>query len=378
MSFAKRILVLWLAVIAVVGISYSLPHFEITAIQFLGNSLQFLLLILSIVLVRYETVRKTKFIFVNFAALFAMAIFFHVYNFVGTAFFVGDPKARLYYFQYVSHALYFFLLAFAICYVTIDLLFRDFKIIQKYLLTIAIVGGFFAYYYYPQLADSQYLYKTHEIAEWKELDKASAQYAREFETIPAHTELASYMKNVEAPYLNALPETDRVQRVEELYPYLSGSNYKNLLLKPIYLSSIYMCVLTVSLILLFFGYQYKKDPPQGAYIEKMMFFFLMFCTLEVFHAWTFIKTIEWQNALQIFEIGQFLSAAVLGIIAVFFALRLRFIRSAYGEFYEHEIVESPSTITRWRDSLDNLVIAHFFKRNTLVGRMLVDPKLKTK
>ncbi|MEK7250960.1 MAG: hypothetical protein AAB209_11125, partial [Bacteroidota bacterium] len=167
-------------------------------------------------------------------------------------------------------------------------------------------------------------------------------------------------------------------RVEDLYPYLSGSNYMTLLLKPIYLNAIYMCLLGVGLILLFFGYQYKKDPPQGAYIEKMMFFFLMFCTLEVFHAWSFIKTIEWQSSLQIFEIGQFLSAVILAIIAIFFALRLRFITSPSGEFYEHEIVESPSSVTRWRDALDNLVIAHFFRRNELVGRFFVDPKLRTK
>ncbi|MEK7672105.1 MAG: hypothetical protein AAB344_07800, partial [Bacteroidota bacterium] len=181
-----------------------------------------------------------------------------------------------------------------------------------------------------------------------------------------------------AAILNHLSETERVQRVVDLYPYLSGSNYMTLLLKPVYLNAIFMCVLGVGLILLFFGYQYKKDPPQGAYIEKMMFFFLIFCTLEVFHAWSFIKTVEWQAFSDYVIIGQYLSAAVLACVAVLFGLRLRFITSASGEFYEHEIVESPSSVTRWRDALDNLVIAHFFRRNELVGRFFVDPKLRTK
>jgi hypothetical protein len=365
-------------VIAILQVSLFLPHYEVTAVGFLSNALQFILLILSLYLVKYESVKKTKLIFVNFAALFGMAFLFYLYNFVGTMLFTQEPMARHYYFQYVSHALYFFLLAFSICYVTLDVLFRDFRVLQKYLLTFAIVGGFFAYYYHPYFSDPRYLYTTDEIAEWKELDKANSTLQSQSGIAPTFADLSAYLSHVDGSVLARLDEGARHQRVEALYRYLDGSNYKNLLFKPLYLNSIYMCVLAVGLILLFFGYQYKKDPPQGAYIEKMMFFFLMFCTLEVFHAWSFIKTIEWDASLQIIEIGQFLSAFVLAIIALFFALRLRFITSVYGEFYEHEIVERPSSITRWRDSLDNLVIAHFFKRNELVGRMLVDPKAKSK
>jgi hypothetical protein len=47
-----------------------------------------------------------------------------------------------------------------------------------------------------------------------------------------------------------------------------------------------MSVIGIGFILLFFGYQYMKDPPQGAYIEKMMFLFLLFCSMEILHAWS--------------------------------------------------------------------------------------------
>lgn len=382
MSLSRKILLIWFMMITGFLVSFALPHWEATistfVASFLSYSLQALLFVISLYLMKHETVKKTKFIFLNFAAFFAVSFLFHLYNFVGTVLFSHEPLARHYYFQYVSHGLYFLLLAFSICYITMDVLFRDFKVYQKYLLTFAIVGGFFSYYYQPYFSNPKYLYTTNEISEFRELDKASAAFEKQFGAVTTREELIGYLPQTGSTVLNSLNETERNQTVRELYPYLSGTNYMILLFKPVYLNAIYMCVLSVGLILLFFGYQYKKDPPQGAYIEKMMFFFLIFCTLEIFHAWSFIKTIEWQAFAEYVIIGQYLSATVLICVAVLFGLRLRFITSVYGEFYEHEILESPSSVTRWRDALDNLVIAHFFKRNELIGRFFVDPKLRMK
>lgn len=371
MSLFKKIILVWIAVLGVFGFSLFLPHHNPKIGSFISYSLQALLLILSLHVMRRERVNKNKFIFLNFSLFFGVSILFHAYYFVGTIFFVGNTMAPLYYFQYISAGLYFFLLAFAIGYLTIDLLFRDFKIFQKYLLALAIVGGFFSYYYHPYFSNPNYLYTTNEIREWKELDAVNSDFAGQ--TLSIVELVTSLSKTEEAPLLNRLTEDERLQRVTELYPYLSVSNYKILILKPIYLNAIYMCVLCVGLILLFFGYQYKKDPPQGAYIEKMMFLFLIFCTLEIFHAWSFVKAIEWQSFSDFVVVGQYLSGFVLALIAIFFALRLRFISSAKGDFYEQEIMESPAAVTRWRDALDNLVIENFFDRKHLLGRLFVDP-----
>jgi hypothetical protein len=379
MTLVKKISLIWISILVGFLVSLILPHSEVTAAGFLSYSLQALLFVISLYLVRHETVKKNKFIFANFATFFSISFLFHVYQFVGTVIFPRAEMASHYYFQYVSLGLYFFLLAFAICYLTVDLLFRDFKTAHKYLLTLVIVGGFFAYYYHPYFANPRYLYTTPAISEWKQLDHACAEYRTLHGAMPTEHQLAEFLQaNDTVPWVRSMDTETLEERVRELYPYLAGSNYMILLLKPIYLNTIYMCVLCVGLILLFFGYQYKKDPPQGAYIEKMMFFFLLFCTLEVFHAWSFIKTIEWQEFSQFVIIGQYLSAGVLACVAVLFGLRLRFITSAYGEFYEHEIAERPNTITRWRDAVDNLVLAHFFNRNQFVGRFLVMPRLRSK
>ncbi len=377
MALAKKISLIWISVLVGFLVSFILPHWEVTTAGFLSYSLQALLFVISLYLIRHETVKKNKFIFANFAAFFSVSFLFHLYQFVGTVIFPSAEMARHYYFQYVPLGLYFFLLTFAICYLTVDLLFRDFKIGQKYLLTFVIVGGFFGYYYHPYFTNPRYLYTAPAIAEWKQLDQASAEFQKLHGAMPTEQQLVEFLQS-KVPDVNGAYGEALETRVRELYPYLPGPNYMILLLKPIYLNTIYMCVLCVGLILLFFGYQYKKDPPQGAYIEKMMFFFLLFCTLEVFHAWSFIKTIEWQEFSQFVIIGQYLSACVLACVAVLFGLRLRFITSAYGEFYEHEIAERPNTITRWRDAIDNLMLAHFFNRNQFVGRFLVMPRLRNK
>ena len=142
------------------------------------------------------------------------------------------------------------------------------------------------------------------------------------------------------------------------------------------MNAIYMCVLCMGFILLFFGYQYMKDPPQGAYIEKIMFLFLIFCCMEILHAWSFIKTVDWQTFSYVERLGKYVSVGILLLIAMFFGLRLRFITSVKGEFYEQELATSPTGITRWRDSLDNLVVEKFFNRKLLLGRMFATPTRK--
>jgi len=117
-----------------------------------------------------------------------------------------------------------------------------------------------------------------------------------------------------------------------------------------------------------------KDPPQGAYIEKIMFLWLVFCSLEVLHAWSVIKAVEWQTVSELFAVGRYTSVFAMLLLAVYLSLRLRFITSIKGEFYESELVERPAGITRWRDTLDNLVVEKFFNRQTLLGRMFALPE----
>jgi hypothetical protein len=373
----QKIIVLWLLAIATMAISiFSLPHTIAPVASQINTVVQLLLFVVAIYIVIEEPITKNKFIFANFACLFGTSLLFHLYNFIGpgTVLFTEDPFARLYFQQYVSLGFYFFMLALAIVYLSIDALFRDFKTVQKYIIALAIVGSFFGYYYHPFFTDPKAAHHTQDILDWKTLETAYSNYQKEFKTNPTPEALAERTEMYtwrNGQQVGVLYPAERAKRIQELFPYLEGSNYLILVYKPLYMNVIYMCVLSVAFILLFFGYQYMKDPPQGAYIEKIMFLFLVFCSLEILHAWSFVKSLEWQAFAETMRIGQFVSIGVLLLIALFFALRLRFITSVKGEFYEQELAVSPGAVTRWRDSLDNLVIEKFFDRKVLLGRMFV-------
>lgn len=371
-----RILLLWIGAVAVSLLTFLFPHQETTVASFLSYVFQLLLFLLSIAIARHEPTRKNRLIFINFAVFFSSAILFHVYHFLGVSLLPDVPSLRFYFYQYFAMGGYFFLLAVAVVYLTIDALFREFRAVQKYILTFAIVGGFFAYYYAPLLANPRHLYETERVLNWKELSVRHAAFSEEHGTAPTVEDLAAttdlhFWRNGEQ--VGVLYPEERMRRVADLYPYLAGENYKILLVEPLYRNVVSMNVICVGFILLFFGYQYRKDPPQGAYIEKIMFFLLLFSSMEILHAWSFIKSVEWKAFYEMAGIGQHVSTAIVALIGAFFALRLHFIRTVNGEFYETEIVTRPGGITRWRDWLDDFLIAQFFNRRALLGRLFVGP-----
>jgi len=378
----QKIILIWLSLIATMVVSmFVLPHKESPGASQLNTIVQLLLFVIAAYVVIEEPILKNKYIFANFACLFGISFLFHIYNFIGpnAVFFTDSAFARLYFQQYVSLGFYFFVLALAIVYLAVDALFRDFKTFQKYLIAVAIVGSFFGYYYHPFFTDPKAAHHTQDILDWKTIEAAYSEYTEQHGTEPTPEILAERTEMYtwrNGQRVGILFPAERAKRIQELFPYLTGNNYLILVYKPLYMNVIYMCVLSLAFILLFFGYQYMKDPPQGAYIEKIMFLFLVFCSLEILHAWSFVKSLEWQAFADTMRIGQFVSIGVLLMIALFFALRLRFITSVKGEFYEQELAISPGAVTRWRDSLDNLVVEKFFDRKVLLGRMFVSPVKK--
>ncbi len=162
----------------------------------------------------------------------------------------------------------------------------------------------------------------------------------------------------------------KVRRVIELLPYFQTENgYIPLLWRPQFLNNIYMSTLCIVFIFLFFGYQYRNDPPQGAYIEKIIFLFLPYCSLEILHHYAYIKSVEYATLVDVQQIGYYLTLLNLLLLLAFFGLRLRFITSVKGEFYERELVSDAEHISRWRDAFDNLVVRHFLNPKAVHGRL---------
>ena len=379
MKIMKKAVIIWLCCIAFLVSSVAFIHIDFQPTDFITNSILILLFIFSILISRYEPTSKNRHVFRNFALFFSLGAVYHLRNFIGPVFFQGDGLAKFYFDEYVSQGIFYFLLAFALVYLTLDVLFRDFRTYQKYLAGLVIVGTFYGYYYRNSFTDPKFAYSTLEIAEYKAVDETHKWYRDSLGVEMGPVALADtreLIMNSHGASLAGLSREDRIVRVSAIYPYMAGDNYINLLYRPLYKNSIYMSVVCVGFILLFFGYQYAKDPPQGAYIEKIMFMFLLMCTVEIMHMWAFIHSVEWETLVQFTILGQYISAAILFLVAVFFGLRLRFITSVQGEFYEQEIHTSPQNVTRWRDGVDNLLIRNFFNPKYVIGRMFANSSEK--
>ena len=376
MNFAKKILILW----ASTSLAYAcailfLPHIELSVSSVLNRLLMTGLFFISLFISKREPNRSSRFIFVNFTLFFFLSTVNLLFEFVGQAFMAHDKFANFFFWQYLSLA-QAFLLGISLGYLVIDLMFRDYKVFQKYLATVSIVTVFFCYYFFPFLENPMHLYVTEDMKQWKTLeayfDNAALTTNGELTVAPTPIELANEVRlqswNNGVAIGDLYPE-ENIRRIEELIPYLEGQNWVVLFYKPWSMSSIQMNVLLIGLILLYFGYQYKKDPPQGAYVDKIMFLFLLFCSMEVLHNWGFIKSLEGTSYWEMVGIGQYVTIFVELMMVLFFALRLRFITSVHGEFYETELAANPHQVTRWRDWVDEIVLAQFFNFKLFNGRL---------
>lgn len=363
----QKIFLGWFALICSFAIAiYFLPHKNF---KFSGISILFLYALLGIItfyILKSEPNKRYKTIFLNF--LFLFSVFFPgvLYNFVGAAF-LKEKYATFFAFQYYV-LIFYFLLALAVIYIVVDLLFNEFKIYQKYIATFSILLIFYCWYFFPILMDPLYSYKTEEIKQWKELANVVGPNTEVINTeaLAKTVNLKVWKDGVSIGDLNP---NENLRRIEELAPYLAGSNFIVLLDQPLYKGAISLNVMLLIFLMLYFGYQYKKDPPQGAYLDKIMFSLLLFISTDILHMWGFIKSVEWASIEQLFTLGQYVTCVILFVMILFFSLRLQFISSVHGEFYETELGVNPQNISRWRDWIDNLVLSKFFNIKPFHGRL---------
>ncbi len=338
----------------------------------LNRAIQALLLVFSIWIWKKDPNKSNKFIFLNFSLLFLSYSWFCVQDFVGVTIF-HDWKYSAHVSFVYGVVLCSMFSSLTIVHIVIDSMFRHLRTIQKYAISIGVTIFFICLYYHPFLRDPLYLYSTEDIKQWKTLSaQASPQHHLSSAVdLAGKVRLQSWRDG--HPVGDLYPD-ENLKRIEYLLPYLEGDNWRALLQKPLYVMNIYMNIMFIVFILLFFGYQYKKDPPQGAYIDKIMFLLLLFSSMEILHYWGFVRTIEYNLWSELIDVGQYITIAIEILLVFFFALRLKFITSVQGEFYETELVANPQQVSRWRDWIDNLILSHFFNYKKFHGRLFQDPQ----
>lgn len=362
MKHIKKILIIWGSLILSSGIIYvAFPHREANIAIIFNLIVQSLLFLISLYIFINEPTKRYKYLFLNFSIFFATPFLQYFHQFIGHSIFANNPYASVFSFQYTQSAIIFFQ-AFALTYLVFDLLFKNFKTYHKYLLTLVVVLTVFLYYFYPFFENPKYIYNTENIQKFKTVRDNRDNYYSENQKYPSAEELAA---RITLPVMNngeqvglLFPE-ENLRQIKSYLPYTEANNYLVLIWQPLYYNLIYMDVFVLLFIFLYFGYQYAKDPPQGAYVDKIMYMFLLIAGLDILHQFAVIKSIEFGSYMELFSIGQYFTTVVWCLVLIFFYARLRFIKSVVGEFYETELQENPEKISRWIDGIDRYILNHF-------------------
>ena len=148
--------------------------------------------------------------------------------------------------------------------------------------------------------------------------------------------------------------------VADLSPFLRSGGKSTVFWKPLEKSSLYARLITLSVILTMLFSYYRFDRPVSAYIDKILILFLLYSAIEILHIYAAMQSDTHEIYFKLHSAGQYVTIAIFVMMVYAFDLKRRFVCSPTGKFYEQTIQESPRSITRLRDELDNYILKAFF------------------
>jgi hypothetical protein len=342
----------------------------------LGNVSAFLGVV-SLFLFRREIVKDTRLFFLILAALFFLhGLLFGLLPLTKRWLFPLDEWTDFYIGQYRLQ-IYFLLLSGCVNYLVVHLSFRGLRTLQKYFLAFVVAGSVWGYMFYPYYANPKYLYTTSDVEDYRAIRAAKGDMERRGVTNPSAEQIASHLGE-------HLPQSarlgihcsaeDRGLRVSEILPYFHGDDSKLLVLRPLWRSCIVMALFSIVTILIFILYQYLADPPKSAYMEKVLWCLLPFCCFEALHLYAYVQVSLFEDFRSVELLGIYASMGIMLALLSLLIVRLRFIQSIEGRFYESRLIEDAWRITRWRDAIDNWILRQFMNPTELEQRFLVQSK----
>ncbi len=202
---------------------------EVPPSLFVNLTSRWFLFITALAITRHEANAKNKYVFVNFALLFGISLL----GALGSSWarkVSSAPRIRLCEAltrATTSPALTGFFLAFAVVYLSIDALFREFKTATKYAIALGIVGSFFVIYFHGYLTDPKYAYTTQDVRDWKDMITVAENEVAKTGEMPGPEQLAGMMEMYvyqQGERVATLRPDARAERIAEIYPYLHADN----------------------------------------------------------------------------------------------------------------------------------------------------------
>jgi hypothetical protein len=345
-----------------------------------GRVVSIILCVVAFVMYRTEIQRESKYVFLNFSLFFLHSGFaFSIAGILRHWIKWGDEWSPFLIYLY-TYILYFELLLFGVVYLVIDFAAVRLRIWNRYLLATLVTVGTSAYFFTPYVTNGKHLYSTKDIQDYKAIRSATEDLWNL--GLPSLTpeEIAAVAPLTIGEGLtpnNRLTELARQARVSEILPYIDGDGYSVLIMRPLWWHCFGISLVCIVLIFFSIVHQYVTDPPGGAYFEKIVWCLALYCGFEVLHHFAFAKVTTWEMHLQIAYLGMYASTTVMLILLFLFIVRLRFIQSVEGRFYENRLRTDPGHVTRWRDAFDDWVLRQFMNPAALRQRFLISSRSQT-
>ncbi len=361
-----KILAAWGGLIVALGASLLLPHRAIQPMAFVDATIQVLLGVLA-VLIAVHSSSKQRPVFINFALFFGSIVFLFASSFVGTTLFTGYKFSVVYYHTLVNKIALTLFLFHAILYAILDYLLERRSVIFKYVLSIAATACLAFLVFQPYLTNPMNLYREHQYLALDRIDAAAEVFKSANRREPTAPELLTAVQHMATEKDVAVTQED----IRDLAPYMKDGGDIAVFWKPIDLQTVYADTLVAVLIIAFLIKLYRSEKAFHSYADKMLIVFLVLCILNIIHTLGNIYATTLSSYLAIFQIGHIFTLIISLLLVYILDLKLRFVLSASGKYYEETLLASPAKVTRFRDEIDQLILKTFLVKDNFKGRFLV-------
>jgi hypothetical protein len=322
----------------------------------------------------FEPDRRTGLVFLNWAALFTACPLLSVNRLLmEKTLLAWDVFAGVYLYQYES-AVYFFLLPFSVVYAVLNVILERTSGLRIYAITFLAVGGLWLVVFAPYFQNPRYLYTTQDVIHYRAIADALEKLKLAGIDTPNIIQISNETKlyiSAERGQTKKLEGDGKEQKIVELLPYLEGDNHVSLILKPLNAARLYLSLFSIVIVVIYLVYSYRYDPPIPAYYDKVMMLMFPYCLLEAIHFYLFSGIVSIRTFLATYGLGQIFSSIVMGLLLAIFLMRLRFISSVEGKYYETRLLEDHRRITRWRDVIDSWFLRQFMNVSDLDRRFVI-------
>lgn len=367
----------------VVILAGAIANTAVTKSQFhdvLSSASSALLGVVSYYLFSREVRSGTRLVFLNFAVFFGSnALIIPIFQLIKNHFAPSNEWVQFYFFQY-NLLLYFLLLSVSVVFIVLNHVLGKRALWQKCSLTLLLVGATWMYFFHPFLADPLYLKSVPEFRNFKAVCESIKNLQNSGRANPSIDEIASVADLQPSDGLSPSDEMTKGKKkiyVADVLPYVRGDDQYLLFYKPLWLCCFKMSLLSIFAVLFFIVYKYLMDSPEGAYVEKIVWCFLPYCCFEALHYYAYARVNMWSVIVSVVALGAYLSTAGMWLLVVLFGLRLRFIQSVEGHYYERRLISDARDISRWRDAFDNWVLRQFMNPKELDRRLAIRRNTKS-